>query len=49
MSEVVKCSVCDNHLELIEVKYWIQNERLTKIFCSAECSLKYHMENNNAS
>jgi len=47
----VKCWICRKELPIEEVKYHtaINEERPVKVFCGAECSLKYYEEKNNAS
>ena len=42
----VKCWICRKELPIEEVKYHtaINEERPVKVFCGAECSLKYYEE-----
>tara|TARA_B110000285_G_C14883011_1_gene494858 strand:+ start:199 stop:333 length:135 start_codon:yes stop_codon:yes gene_type:complete len=38
-----KCAVCNKRTHASDIKYHTADK--TKIFCGAECSLKYHLLN----
>jgi len=44
--QIVKCQICKKPIDIQDVKYHTSREEGSpvKVFCGAECSLKYYME-----